>query len=154
MTTAIIGTGGLGSAIARLLAAGGETLQLSSGEKQSAQRLAAAIGGTSVVAVDNRSALEGADAVILTLRFTVLKSVIDEIADALGDKCLIVPSNPVGLDREERWSASCRRGKRPVRLWPGGCPKGRVWSWLSGRCRLISWNPRATGHPSERFSST
>ena len=50
MTTAIIGTGGIGSAIARQLASGGEALQLSSADKQSAQTLAAAIGGAAVVA--------------------------------------------------------------------------------------------------------
>ena len=37
MTTAIIGTGGLGSVIANLLASGGETLRLSSADKKSAQ---------------------------------------------------------------------------------------------------------------------
>ena len=110
MTTAIIGTGGIGSAIARQLASGGEALKLSSADEQSARRLAAAIGGAAVVAVDNRSALQGADAVILALRFSVLKDVIDEIADALGDKYLVVPSNPVGLDAQ---------GK-VVRLLPGG----------------------------------
>jgi 8-hydroxy-5-deazaflavin:NADPH oxidoreductase len=98
MTTAIIGTGGLGSAIARQLAAGREALQISSADEESARRLADAIGGNTVVAVDNHDALEGADAVILALRFSVLKDVIDEIADALGDKALVVPSNPVGLD--------------------------------------------------------
>src|ERR1700691_3070087 len=51
MTTAIIGTGGIGSAIARQLAAGGETLQLSSADKESARKLAAAIGGAAVVAL-------------------------------------------------------------------------------------------------------
>jgi len=98
MTTAIIGTGGIGSAIARQLGAGGETLQLSSADKESARKLAAAIGGAAVVALDNRSALRGADAVVLALRSSVLKNVIDEIADALGDTSLVVPSNPVGLD--------------------------------------------------------
>ena len=44
MTTAIIGTGGLGSVIARHLAAGGETLRLSSADHKSAQLLAAQIG--------------------------------------------------------------------------------------------------------------
>ena len=43
MTTAIIGTGGIGSAIARQLADGGEALQLSSADKESARKLAAAI---------------------------------------------------------------------------------------------------------------
>ena len=83
MTTAIIGTGGIGSAIARQLASGGETLQLSSADKESARKLAAAIGEAASVAADNRTALQGADAVVLALRFSVLKDVIDEIADAL-----------------------------------------------------------------------
>ena len=127
MTTAIIGTGGIGSAIARQLASGGEALQLSSADKQSAQRLAAAIGGTAVVAVDNRSALQGADAVILALRFSVLKDVIDEIADALGDKSLVVPSNPVGLDAQ---------GK-VVRLLPEGQSSGEIVAgWLPTGARL------------------
>jgi 8-hydroxy-5-deazaflavin:NADPH oxidoreductase len=121
MTTAIIGTGGIGSAIARQLAAGGETLQLSSADKESARKLAAAIGGATVVALDNRSAFRGADAVVLALRFSVLKDVIDEIADALGTASLVVPSNPVGLDAQ---------GK-VVRLLPEGQPSGQVVAgWL------------------------
>lgn len=121
MTSAIIGTGGIGSAIARQLASGGEALQLSSDYKESARKLAAAIGGTSVVAVDNRSALQGADAVVLALRFSVLKDVIDEIADALSDKSVVVPSNPVSLDAQ---------GK-VVRLLPEGQSSGEVVAgWL------------------------
>ncbi len=121
MTTAIIGTGGIGSAIARQLAAGGETLQVSSADKESARKLAAAIGGATVVALDNRSALQGADAVVLALRFSVLKHVIDEIADALGDRSLVVPSNPVGLDPQ----------RNVVRLLPEGQSSGHVVArWL------------------------
>ena len=44
MTTAIIGTGGIGSAIARRLASGGESLRLSSADHESARALAAEIG--------------------------------------------------------------------------------------------------------------
>lgn len=51
MTTAIIGTGGIGSAIACQFAAGGDALQLSSADKESARKLAAAIGGAPVVAL-------------------------------------------------------------------------------------------------------
>jgi predicted dinucleotide-binding enzyme len=121
VTTAIIGTGGIGSAIGRQLAAGGEALRLSSADKASAQKLAGAIGGAAVVAFDNRSALQGADAVVLALRFSVLKDVIDEIADALGDTALVVPSNPVGLDAQ---------GK-VVRLLPEGQSSGQVVAgWL------------------------
>jgi 8-hydroxy-5-deazaflavin:NADPH oxidoreductase len=121
MTTAIIGTGGIGSAIARQLASGGETLQLSSADKESARKLAAAIGETASVAVDNRTALQGADAVVLALRFTVLKDVIDEIADALSKTLLIVPSNPVGLDAKGEI----------VRLLPEGQSSGdAIAGWL------------------------
>jgi predicted dinucleotide-binding enzyme len=62
MTTATIGTGGLGSVIARRLASGGETVRLSSADTESARKLAAQIGRTAVVAGDNRDALHGADA--------------------------------------------------------------------------------------------
>jgi predicted dinucleotide-binding enzyme len=75
MTTAIIGTGGLGSAIARRLAAGGETLRLASVDGESARTLAAQIGPAAVVAAGNRDAVQGAGAVALALRFTVLKGV-------------------------------------------------------------------------------
>jgi 8-hydroxy-5-deazaflavin:NADPH oxidoreductase len=100
MTIAIIGTGGIGSAIARQLASGGETLRLSSADQASARTLAAQIGGAAVVAVDNRDALRGADAVVLALRFTVLKDVIGDIADLLTGQLVVVPSNPVSLDAQ------------------------------------------------------
>ena len=100
MTTAIIGTGGIGSAIARLLASGGETLRLSSVDMESARTLATEVGRAAVVAVDNRDALQGADAVVLALRFGVLKAVIDEIADPLSDKLVVVPSNPLSIDAQ------------------------------------------------------
>ena len=77
---AVVGTGVIGSAIARQLASGGETLRLSSADNESARMLAAEIGRAAVVAVDNRDALQGADAVVLALRFSVLEGVIDQIA--------------------------------------------------------------------------
>ncbi len=100
MPTAIIGTGGLGSVIARQLSSGGETLRLSSANQESARRLAAEIGQAAVIAVDNRDALQGADAVILALRFAALEGVIDEIAEPLAEKIVVVPSNPLAVDAQ------------------------------------------------------
>jgi 8-hydroxy-5-deazaflavin:NADPH oxidoreductase len=121
MTTAIIGTGGLGSVIARQLAAGGETVRLSSADSESARTLAAQIGHAAVVATGNRDALQGADAVVLALRFTVLKSVVDEIAGQLAGKLVIVPSNPVTLDAQGN----------VVRVLPEGQSSGKVVAgWL------------------------
>jgi 8-hydroxy-5-deazaflavin:NADPH oxidoreductase len=120
MTAAIIGTGGLGSVIARQLASGGETLRLSSANL-SARTLAAEIGRAAVVAVDNRDALRGADAVVLALRFTALTGVINEIADPLIDKLVVVPSNPLATDAQGN----------VVRLLPKGQPSGEVIAaWL------------------------
>jgi predicted dinucleotide-binding enzyme len=107
MTTAIIGTGGIGSVIARELASGGETLRLAS--------------------ADNRDALQGADAVVLALRFTVLKGVIAEIADQLADKLVVVPSNPLSTDAQGNVS----------RLLPEGQSSGKaVAGWLPAGARL------------------
>jgi 8-hydroxy-5-deazaflavin:NADPH oxidoreductase len=124
MTTAIIGTGGLGSVIARLLASGGEPLRLSSADQKSAQRLAAQIGPGAVVATDNRDALQGAGAVVLALRFTVLKSVIDEIADPLTGKVVIVPSNPVTLDAQGKVVRVLPEGQTSGKVVAGWLPKG------------------------------
>jgi predicted dinucleotide-binding enzyme len=111
MTTAIIGTGGLGSAVARQLGAGGERLRLSSADHESARKLAAAIGRAAVVAVDNRDALHEADAVVLALRFGMLKGVIDEIADPLADMLVVVPSNPVSADAQGNLSRLLPKGQ-------------------------------------------
>jgi 8-hydroxy-5-deazaflavin:NADPH oxidoreductase len=121
MTTAILGTGGIGSVIARLLASGGEPLRLSSADHESARALATEIGRTAVVALDNRDALPGADAVILALRFTVLKAVIDEIADSLTDKVVVVPSNPLTADAQGNVSRLLPEGQSSgevVARWP------------------------------------
>ena len=127
MTTAIIGTGGIGSAIARQLASGGETLRLASADHESARTLAAEIGRAAVVAVDNRDALQGAGAVVLALRFTVLKGVIDEIADPLAGKLVVVPSNPLTIDAHGSLS----------RVLPDGQSSGKVVAgWLPAGARL------------------
>jgi 8-hydroxy-5-deazaflavin:NADPH oxidoreductase len=127
MTTAVIGTGGLGSVIARQLASGGEALRLSSTDHESARTLAAQIGRAAVVAAGNRDALQGAGAVVLALRFGVLKGVIDEIAGTLTGKLVVVPSNPVGIDAQGNLS----------RLLPEGESAGKVVAgWLPAGARL------------------
>jgi hypothetical protein len=127
MTTAIIGTGGLGSVIARLLGAGGEALRLSSADPESAGKLAAQIGPAAFVAAGNVDALQGADAVVLALRFSVLQSVVAEIADTLADKLVVVPSNPLTTDA----------AGKVLRVLPEGQSSGEVVAgWLSTGVRL------------------
>jgi len=127
MATAIIGTGGLGSVIARLLAAGGEPLRLSSADPESARTLAAQLGPAAVAAASNRDAVEGAGAVILALRFGVLKAVIDDLAAPLAGRVVVVPSNPVTLDAHGN----------VVRVLPDGQSSGKaVAGWLPAGAHL------------------
>jgi len=124
VTTAIIGTGGIGSAIARRLASGGEALRLTSADHVSARKLAAEIGRDAVVAVDDRDALQGAGAVVLALRFPVLKGVIDEIAEPLTDKLVVVPSNPVGIDAQGNIERLLPEGRSSGEVVAGWLPAG------------------------------
>ena len=145
MTTAIIGTGVIGSAIARQLASGGENLRLSSANNESARTLAAQIGRAAVAAVDNRDALQGADAVVLALRFAALKGVIDEISDPLIDKLVVVPSNPLATDAQGNVSRLLPKGQSSGEAVAGWLPRGRtpghgVWNPV---CR----SPRVLRHP-------
>jgi 8-hydroxy-5-deazaflavin:NADPH oxidoreductase len=127
MTTAIIGTGGLGSVIARQLASGGETVRLSSADHESARKLATQIGPAAIAAADNTDALRGADAVILALRFTVLKSVIGEIAGPLTGQVVVVPSNPLTTDAQGN----------VIRVLPEGQSSGNVVAgWLPSGAHL------------------
>ena len=127
MTTAIIGTGVLGSVIARLLAAGGETVRLSSADAESARKLAGEIGPAAIAAIDNSDAVQGADAVVLALRFAILRSVVDELGRALADRLVIVPSNPLGTDAHGHVS----------RLLPEGRSSGEtVAEWMPAAAHL------------------
>jgi len=131
MTAAIIGTGGLGSVIARQLAAGGEPLRLASADHEAARTLAAQIGRAAVAAAGNRDAVQGADAVVLALRFTVLRGVIDEIAGLLAGKLVVVPSNPLTVDVHGHLS----------RVLPDGQSSGEVVAgWLpAGACLVMAF---------------
>src|SRR5271169_3905032 len=148
MTTAIIGTGGIGSVIARQLASGGETLRLSSADNESARTLAAEIGRAAVAAVDNRDALQGADAVVLALRFTVLKGVIDDIAELLTDKLVVIPSNPLAIDAHGHLTRLLPEGRSSGELVAGWLPVGARLAMAFGTLSADLLESPATGHRS------
>ena len=71
--------------------------------------------------------MQGAGAVVLALRFTVLKGVIDEIAGPLTGKVVVVPSNPLSTDAHGNVS----------RVLPEGQSSGEVVAgWLPAGARL------------------
>jgi 8-hydroxy-5-deazaflavin:NADPH oxidoreductase len=148
MTTAIIGTGGLGSVIARQLGSGGETLRLSSADTESARTLAAQIGRAAIVADGNRDALQGgAGTVILALRFTMLKSVIDEIAGPLAGKVVIVPSNPLTADAHGNVSRVLPKGQSSGKVVAGWLPAGAHLAMAFGTMSAALFESAANRSP-------
>ena len=152
MTTAIIGTGGIGSAIARRLASGGETLRLSSADSESARTLATAIGRAAVAAVDNRDALRDADAVVLALRFSVLESrhrrdrrFADRQARGRSEQ----PGRPrrAGKHRASpAGGAILRRGCGRM-VAGGGAPGHGVWNHVGSSLRVLEQPVTGAGGP-------
>ena len=97
MSTAIIGTGNIGSAIARHLVAGGESVVVAARDESRAKTLADELGANARAAsVEN--AIMGADAVVLALWLDDMREVIPEQAHRLDGKVVIDPSNPIGFD--------------------------------------------------------
>jgi 8-hydroxy-5-deazaflavin:NADPH oxidoreductase len=156
MTTAIIGTGGLGSAIARILTSGDETLRLSSADQASARALGSAIGPGVVVAVDNEEALRGAETVILALRFTVLKSVIDEIGGLLADRLVVVPSNPLSTDARGNVVRVLPEGQSSGTFVTGLLPRGTCVAMAFGTmsASLLESSSRRSPEPAVLFYAT
>ncbi|HYB85907.1 MAG TPA: NAD(P)-binding domain-containing protein [Streptosporangiaceae bacterium] len=156
MTTAIIGTGGLGSVIARQLASGGETLRLSSANAESARKLAAQIGRAAVVAAGNPDALQGANAVVLALRFTVLKEVIDEIAGPLTGKLVVVPSNPLSTDANGNVTRVLPEGQSSGKVVAGWLPAGARLAMAFGSLRadLFESSSHRSPEPAVLFYAT
>ncbi len=156
MTTAIIGTGGIGSVIARQLATGGENLRLSSADTESARRLAAQIGRAAVAAAGNRSALQGAGAVILALRFTVLKAVIDEISGSLSGNVVVVPSNPLSTDAQGNLTRVLPEGQSSGKVVAGWLPAGAHLAMAFGtlQARLLESAGNRSAEPAVLFYVT
>ena len=97
MTTAIIGIGNIGGALARHLVAGGERVVLAARDESDAAGLARQLG-ESASAAPVREAIEAADVVVFAVWFDTIKDLIAANADLLAGKVVVDPSNPMGFD--------------------------------------------------------
>lgn len=97
MTTAIIGVGGIGTAVARALAAAGEPLLLAAGTQEHASDLASALGAD-VEAAPVAEAIERADTVVLAVWFDTIRELFEQHADGFRDTVVVDPSNPIAPD--------------------------------------------------------
>ena len=97
MTTAIVGVGNIGSAVARHLVAGGESVVLTAKGESGPQALAEELGPLARAA-SAEEAISGADAVLLAVWLDAMRELIPAYAGLLAGKVVIDPSNPIGFD--------------------------------------------------------
>ena len=96
MTTAIIGVGNIGGALARHLVRGGEQVILAAREESNAAALAGELAPLASAATV-QEAIEAADVVVFAVWFDTLKQLIAEYAGLLDGKVVADPSNPIGI---------------------------------------------------------
>ena len=115
MTTAIIGVGNIGGAVARHLVSGGESVVLAAKQESNAEALAGELGPLADAAsVDD--AIADTDAVVLALWLDTLRELIPQHARVLEGKVVVDPSNPIGFDESGQ----------PFRTLPEGQSAGSV----------------------------
>jgi predicted dinucleotide-binding enzyme len=97
LSTAIIGVGNLGSAVACHLAAGDEVVVLAAQDEEHAQALANELGpNASAASVED--AIASADVVVLAVWLDQIKALVPEQAHLLENKTVVDPSNPIGFE--------------------------------------------------------
>ena len=97
MNTAIIGTGNIGSRLAKNLALGGENIILADRTLAKAQKLASELGGRAT-AMSISDAIKKADIIIFAVYFDAIKALIAEYHRDLAGKIIVDPSNPIAPD--------------------------------------------------------
>jgi predicted dinucleotide-binding enzyme len=97
MTTAVIGVGDLGSAVARHLVRGGEPVVLAARDRAHAAALASELGPLAQAASVSQ-AIADSDTVVLAMWLDTLKQVVADNNESLRSKVVIDPTNPIKLD--------------------------------------------------------
>jgi 8-hydroxy-5-deazaflavin:NADPH oxidoreductase len=115
MTTAIIGVGNIGGAVARHLVAGGEPVVLAANEESNAEALAGELGPLARAASVEDAIVDG-DAVVFAVWLDTIKELIPQYARLLEGKVAVDPSNPIGFDDSGQ----------PFRTLPEGQSAGSV----------------------------
>ena len=126
MTTAIVGVGNIGSAVARHLVAGGEPVVLAAKDESRAQALADELGPLAGAA-SVEDAISGADTVVLAVWLDSMRELIPAYAHLLKDKVVVDPSNPIGFDASGQM----------MRTLPDGESAGSVVAALTSRGRAL-----------------
>jgi predicted dinucleotide-binding enzyme len=97
MNTVIIGTGSIGSRLAKNLALGGENIILADRTLAKAQKLTNELGGRAT-AMSISDAIKKADIIIFAVYFDAIKALIAQYRSDLAGKIIVDPSNPIAPD--------------------------------------------------------
>jgi 8-hydroxy-5-deazaflavin:NADPH oxidoreductase len=156
MSTAIIGIGNLGAAVARQLAAGGEPVVLSATSQGKTKKLAAEIGSRASAALNNRDAVQHADTVVFALWLDPTREAIDEVADLLPGKLVIDPSNPIAVAADGTLTRTLPEGQSSGELVASLLPQGTRFAKAFGSvaATLLASNAHRTPKRAVLFYAT
>jgi hypothetical protein len=110
LTTAIIGVGNLGGTVARHLVNGGEPVVLAAADEAHATALADELGSNASVA-SVEDAIAGADVVVLAIWLDQSRELLPQVAEALEQKIVVDPSNPIGFDENGQMFRTLPEGR-------------------------------------------
>jgi 8-hydroxy-5-deazaflavin:NADPH oxidoreductase len=118
-TTAIVGVGNIGGALARHLSRGGESIVLAAKDRAHAEAVADQLGPRARAA-SIEDAITATDAVVFALWLDPLREVIQQWASLLEGKVVVDPTNPIGFDNSGN----------PMRTLPEGQSAGAIVAGL------------------------
>jgi 8-hydroxy-5-deazaflavin:NADPH oxidoreductase len=104
MDIAIIGTGNVGSALARACVAAGHSVVLASRHADHAMKVATDVGGRA--AGSNGEAVRAAELVVLAVPSTATAPIVEELGEDLTGKIVVDPTNPMNLAPTEIFTTS------------------------------------------------
>jgi predicted dinucleotide-binding enzyme len=123
MTTAIIGVGNLGGAVARHLVGGGEPVVLAAKDESHAEALAQQLeplGRSNSVDY----AIATADVVVFAVWLDTITELIAKHGDLLEGKVVVDPSNPIGFDENGQIIRTLPKGQSSGSVVAGLLPAG------------------------------
>jgi 8-hydroxy-5-deazaflavin:NADPH oxidoreductase len=123
MSTAIIGVGNIGKAVATHLTDGGEPVVLAAEHRSKADQLAGELG-TLASSAEVSDAIEHSDAVIFAVWFDAIKELVRQNETRLAGKVVIDPSNPAALGNDGQFSRTLPDGVSAGSVIAELLPKG------------------------------
>ena len=152
LTTAIIGVGNLGSAVARHLVNGGERVVLAASDEAHARGLADELG-TNASAASVEDAIAGAEVVVLAVWLDQTKELVPAQSRLLEDKVVVDPSNPIGFDENGQMIRTLPEGQSSGSVVAGLLPASAHYVKAFGTLGADQL-ATAANHEPRSFSST